>query len=76
MRYLYLESVSNTRYIKFSSSNMESKAREIINYDIIKVLMLSSESRDFVSFFAQLIVTVLVTFNFSQKLFFPKIAKF
>ena len=47
---------------------MERKAREIINYDIIKVLMLSSESRDFVSFFAQLIVIVLVTFNFSRKL--------
>ena len=40
--------------------------KEIINYDIIKLLMLSSQSREFYKFFAQLIVAAT---NFAKTIF-------
>ena len=46
----------------------EKNSREIINYYILKFLMMSSKSREFDKFFAELCAAALVftEFNFSQ----------
>ena len=52
----------------FQENLMRKYGRELINYDIVKLLMLSSQSREFQKFFAQLIVEVKKLMrNFSKK---------